>query len=858
MEIEQLFGRINRKYLRVFTVVLAGLLLLIVIANFGINAWLKYRLPAYIKNNSAYTISYKSLDISLATGNVISKGFRISTKKKGKNDVLGIEGTVDSLAISRVGFYDLLLNKSFSSANITLVKPNLLIHLPKKNSAKAKKKNGVSLKHFAVSQGNITVFNPVSEKILEAKNLEVELKNLDFSGKKFASQLPFLFDSYQFSASSFFYRPNEIYTFTAVEVNTKDAKILLKQPRYFPVEGIPEVKVKFPNVRTFVKFAADSALFADIAFKKSQVSLKEVYLYRPETELYATGAAQPPQNSKKTPDLLFDQIIVRDAALKSFKPNGNLTVAVENLTGNITKFALDATTRKEKKPFAYADFKLTSKNLKLFTRTDKIIVGTATLLPKNFDLRQITIQSLQPAPHATDLRLAQAKLQIDDWSFRNSKLRMQARHLLVNGLEGTIAPNSKKTGANKASGIDFPLQCRQIDLKNSSINIQGKKWPLSLQGISATLKNVQLAEKNRGGVALVVPDYTAAISTLQYRTRFYNMSASKLKLTNKNFQATNVAVLPTVSRGQFVQMIPEEKDLYDIKAAQISGTGHWDFLAEKSFAKITSLHISGADAVIFRSKIPKDDLREKPLYSALLRNMKFPLLVQNLHLKNSRLVYEEDTKKSDGPGKLVFGNFNLTGQNIHSGMMKTGSTKIPLNISCSFMNASPMKVRWILDTANLSDAFSISGKITGLQAADINPFIEPYLKITATGMINELLFDFKGNRTTIGGPFQLKHENLKIAVLREDGDKNKVLTALANLLVRSDSGKLPSSVTVENVERDPTKSFFNLFWRGVEQGLKKTLIGITKPKEENAAEKLEKTKEKLKTVPEAKVSSPKK
>uniref|UniRef100_A0AAU6WT85 Uncharacterized protein n=1 Tax=Chryseobacterium endophyticum TaxID=1854762 RepID=A0AAU6WT85_9FLAO len=28
------------------------------------------------------------------------------------------------------------------------------------------------------------------------------------------------------------------------------------------------------------------------------------------------------------------------------------------------------------------------------------------------------------------------------------------------------------------------------------------------------------------------------------------------------------------------------------------------------------------------------------------------------------------------------------------------------------------------------------------------------------------------------------------------------------------------------MERDPTKSFFNLFWKGIEQGLKKTLIGI--------------------------------
>ncbi|MGZ5198034.1 MAG: hypothetical protein ACXWB7_08795, partial [Kaistella sp.] len=35
----------------------------------------------------------------------------------------------------------------------------------------------------------------------------------------------------------------------------------------------------------------------------------------------------------------------------------------------------------------------------------------------------------------------------------------------------------------------------------------------------------------------------------------------------------------------------------------------------------------------------------------------------------------------------------------------------------------------------------------------------------------------------------------------------------------------PESVAVDNVKRDPAKSFFNLFWQGIQEGLKKTLIG---------------------------------
>ena len=47
------------------------------------------------------------------------------------------------------------------------------------------------------------------------------------------------------------------------------------------------------------------------------------------------------------------------------------------------------------------------------------------------------------------------------------------------------------------------------------------------------------------------------------------------------------------------------------------------------------------------------------------------------------------------------------------------------------------------------------------------------------------------------------------------------------------------------MKRDDTKSFFNLFWRGIEEGLKKTLIS---KKIEQKEEKIKKTVEKVKEI----------
>ena len=253
--------------------------------------------------------------------------------------------------------------------------------------------------------------------------------------------------------------------------------------------------------------------------------------------------------------------------------------------------------------------------------------------------------------------------------------------------------------------------------------------------------------------------------------------------------------------------------------------GFWDLGSEKQFLYGEHLKINNLNANIFRSKVPADDPTVKPMYSALLRKIKFPMIINTVSITNSLLEYEEDTKKSEGPGKLTFGNFNLTLKNLNSGKSPGKPTQIPIDINCRFMNSSPMEVKWTLDTASMNDAFTIAGHIADLPAPRINPFIEPYLKIRATGTINDLIFNFRGNVNGLNGKVQLKHKELKISLLKDTGEKNKILSAVVNIFIKSNSADYPESVQVDNVKRDPTKSFFNLFWQGIQEGLKKTLIG---------------------------------
>ena len=53
--------------------------------------------------------------------------------------------------------------------------------------------------------------------------------------------------------------------------------------------------------------------------------------------------------------------------------------------------------------------------------------------------------------------------------------------------------------------------------------------------------------------------------------------------------------------------------------------------------------------------------------------------------------------------------------------------------------------------------------------------------------------------------------------------ENKFTTTVANLLVKDDSNGSTKATKVE-IEREVDKSFYNLLWKSIAQGLKKILI----------------------------------
>ena len=847
----------KKKYFRFISIFLAVAVLIILILNFGVNFWLQQKLPSYIKDNSDYKVNYESLSVDVFSGDILASKISVENKNPGNLNVIGLSGDVDTLSISRLGIYDALINKRINSSNLVMVKPNLIVTLAKPVDDKTgKKRNPVLFKNMKISDGNIAVFRHTKQKFLSVKDLNMNVENLQMTEESVERKLPIVFDKYDIRGKKFYFRPDNVYAITANEITTEAGQMSIKQFAVIPLLSFRSFVKYNPDRRNLFDVKAAEMNFKDIALNDNKVTLSNAHFINPNVKIMSTSA-KPAAKKDFGFVINMQDILFKNAKVTVLKPDGTPKMSAASATVNISKFLMNSETAKSSIPFQYADFNMAGQQITFSSGDQNINIGGMNFSPKTADLRHILLKPTSANPHKTvvDMKVPRLQLRINELALVDNKLKLDLQNIYITSAQGKIVTGNS-TSKKKAnfSGVNFPLKIKKVVLNNSNIIYDKGSQPIALNNLNAQIDNIEMNESTvKNAIPFKTLNYAMTTRNLNYRTKYYNLSAGLVKLNKNMLQISNAAVKPVVSRAQFIRMIPAEKDLYDAKVSQITANGSWDFLSEKQYLNASQVTLNNLSANIFRSKLPKDDLTEKPLYSKLLRSIKFPMYIQNLDVKNSMVEYEEDTKKSDGPGKLTFNSFNLNAKNLNSGKMSGKPTQVPININCRFMNASPMNVKWNIDTASMSDAFTIAGNISDLPASRVNPFIEPYLKIRATGLISDLIFNFRGNNAGLNGILNMKHQDLKVSVLKEDGEKNQILSAVANIFVRTNSAKYPASVPVDNIKRERTKSFFNLFWKGIEEGLKKTLIGknventekTVKKTVENTKEAIDKNKEKV-------------
>lgn len=121
----------KKSYLKI-TIGLVSLILLLFVINAGINIWIKHKLPNLIneKNDSAYSITYKNINVSLLNFNIKASDIVINPKLALNKPTAktGIYAKVKLVEVINFQLWSILFSNKIKATSIHISNPEVVLY----------------------------------------------------------------------------------------------------------------------------------------------------------------------------------------------------------------------------------------------------------------------------------------------------------------------------------------------------------------------------------------------------------------------------------------------------------------------------------------------------------------------------------------------------------------------------------------------------------------------------------------------------------------------------------------------------------------------------------------------------------
>ncbi len=344
------------------------LLVLIIVLNIGLNLWINFQFPKAInrENDSAYSITYKNLEVSLLNSNLVANDVVVVPKASLKDTInkAGIYAKVHSIEVRDFKIWDILFRDKIKARSITIDHPKLILYKKNEkaiNNAKSIRESVVApfgkiiyVSDISLYRGDVKIVNVQNNKaILSVQNINLQLNGILISEVTLKQKVPFQFQNYAFRCDSVAYHPNPFY-----ELRTKRLQASKTDLKVDYLEVIPEYSrtafaTKIPKEKDLYTVRCDSltvskidwGFHADDFFFHSNV----VALHHIAANIYRSRV--PPDDFQKKDlynkllrelkfDLKVDTLKIRNSTVEYEEENaakvgaGKLSFTHFNLTGN--------------------------------------------------------------------------------------------------------------------------------------------------------------------------------------------------------------------------------------------------------------------------------------------------------------------------------------------------------------------------------------------------------------------------------------------------------------------------------------------------------------------------------------------
>lgn len=325
--------------------------------------------------------------------------------------------------------------------------------------------------------------------------------------------------------------------------------------------------------------------------------------------------------------------------------------------------------------------------------------------------------------------------------------------------------------------------------------------------------------------------YKIEIEELYHQaTEWEILKVNSMELSDTEYKVHDLNFYTELDKKEYNERLTHERDHYKVNVPNIRLSAlKWDIKEGRERFFSSKIEMESPDLIIYRDKRLPDDLRVKPLFIQLLRELRFDIQTDEIHIDESNITYIERVQDQNNGGSIYFSDFNAV--LTHAGNFKEVNEHNPVRIKVetTFMKTGKLKADWQFNPQDKNDAFHFKAEIVDLDANRANTFTEPNLFVKMEGKITHVYLNIHGTNTNSNTDFAISYNDLKVNLLEKDGKKQKkLISALANIFVRKNSESKNTIVQEEKVEveRDQTKSIFNFLWKNTLAGLKKTILKV--------------------------------
>lgn len=461
---------------------------------------------------------------------------------------------------------------------------------------------------------------------------------------------------------------------------------------------------------------------------------------------------------------------------------------------------------------------------------------------------QLTLSRNDSVSHILLPSSSNGQLKLDGVKINNHKLTIEQLRLNNNSLTYT-KPTGQVLGVNEGS-----VHVQLSDIKLNTTNLK-PVWSATVQSIAVDSLNAFTVGKNKNKLAIS----SGALGNLELSSEYvgnfgkllknnlaiwlrtkngqYIDSATTVRWFNSNYDAAKKRVTldsfiyhPTLSLDSVMAHSAYQTDYITFATGSIAVTDfNLDQYSRDSALQAGTIAITQPHFTVYRDKrLPYKPGAVKPLPTAMIRQLHFPVHIKKVELENGFLSYTEVSEKTSAAGTVTLNNLDATISHIKNQNLEEDDS-LTLKLDAYLMDSAKFRLRVHESYLDSLSTFRMTLRMTPTSLNFLNSVMVPLSNVKiVSGKIDSLQLRAIAQDYFAWGEMEMYYHNLKIQLVK-DGNPNKTtfltrtLSFLANALIIHKNNNGRKGLVF--FKRLRNRSFFNYITKITFSGMA-TNIGV--------------------------------